>query len=422
MPAGTQIQEVITRLLQQSDYIIGQLGLDLQNTDASTVQTSSTQILNTFKTTIQTNYIGTDSSGATLPGAFDNVRNTYPKQFTYNILQYHVYDAKHPAAPTLSDPRPYVVKQYNYLYTGKNLDITDLKIHFDSTFHTAINAYTNQLPSTDATASTAVDTILGNQVSLLLSPQLLGSLNIIPGLNQVPNLTPNRYRNIVNDQRDNALMNTIKNPSAQTAANVMKSLYTNQSQEMVSVDLSILGDPTLIKQDDWLYSPNPRGIGNNVVSQFFGQFSQSTIAQKYGQIKMDGGELMVTLTVNTPIDIDTDWTNRGLVFPQPGTVPSLFSGLYRVHKIKNDFTGGKFSQVLSLVRHSMSDIITSSAPSNASNGRDATTDIQSGLNSTNQTVAGKANTLGLSAGETVVDTTALPAATSTGESVIQYGR
>lgn len=202
----------------------------------------------------------------------------------------------------------------------------------------------------------------------------------------------------------------------------MKSLYTNQSQEMVSVDLSILGDPTLIKQDDWLYSPNPRGIGNNVVSQFFGQFSQSTIAQKYGQIKMDGGELMVTLTVNTPIDIDTDWTNRGLVFPQPGTVPSLFSGLYRVHKIKNDFTGGKFSQVLSLVRHSMSDIITSSAPSNASNGRDATTDIQSGLNSTNQTVAGKANTLGLSAGETVVDTTALPAATSTGESVIQYGR
>ena len=391
IPAGTQIQEVITRLITQSKFIIDQLGLDKQNTTPTDVQTSLTQILNTFKTTVQVSYVGTNTSGATLPGIFDNIRNTYPKQFNYSILQYHVYDPKHPAAPTLTDPRQYVVKEYNYLYTGKNVDITDLKINFDSTFYTAVNTYTTALPSTETSASTSVNTILNTQASLLLSPQLLGKLNIIPGLNQIPNLTPNRYKNIVNDQRDNVGLNTIKNPAAQTAANVMKSLYTNQKQEMISVELSILGDPTLIKQDDWLYSPNPRGSATGVLGSFFSQFSQHTVAAKYGQIKMDGGELIVSLTINTPIDIDTDWDNRGLMFPQPGTVPSLFSGLYRVISIKNSFSGGKFSQVLSLVRHSMSDIINSSAPSNAANGRDTTTNIQQNLNSTNQTVAGQAS-------------------------------
>jgi hypothetical protein len=422
IPAGTQIQEVITRLIAQSKYIIDQLGLDKQNTTSNDVKTSLTQILNTFKTTVQVSYIGTNASGATLPGIFDNVRNTYPKKFNYSILQYHVYDAKHPAAPTLSDPRKYIVKEYNYLYTGKNIDITDLKINFDSTFYTAINSYTTSVPSTETTASTSVNTILGSRASLLLSPQLLGSLNIIPGLNQIPNLTPNRYKNIVNDQRDNIGMNTIKNPAAQTAANVMKSLYTNQKQEMINVELGILGDPTLIKQDDWLYSPNPRGSTLGSLSQsignFFGQSSQATLARKFGQIKMDGGELMVSLTVNTPIDIDTDWNNQGLVFPQPGVVPSLFSGLYKIMSIKNTFSGGKFSQVLSLVRHSMSDIITSSAPDNATNGRDTTTTTQQNLNSTNQTVAGQANSnLGTSAAPTNS-----PATLSPGEEVVEYKR
>jgi len=393
IPAGTQIQEVINRILQQSSYIIGQLGLDKQNTASKEVQTSLTQILNTYKTTIQVSYIGTNTSGATVNGAFDNIRNVYAKQLNYSISQYHVYDAVHPAAPTLSDARPYIIKQYNYLYTGQNNDITDLKINFDTTFYTAVNSYTNQVASTETTASTSVDTILGTSTSLLLSPQLLGALNVIPGLNQIPNLTPNKYKNIVNDQRDNIGFNTIKNPASQTAANVMRSIYSGDAK-MINVELSILGDPTLIKQDDWLYTPNPRST-NNIFNQFLSQFD---LAKKYGQIKMDGGELVVSLKVNTPIDIDTDWTNKGLVFPAPGTVPSLFSGLYGVTIIKNSFSGGVFTQVLNLYRLSNSDIITSSAPADATNGRDTTTTTQTNLNSANQTVAGQANSkLGTSA-------------------------
>ena len=385
IPAGTQIQDVINRILLQSNYIIGQLGLDKQDDNPSNVQTSETQILNTFKTTISTTYAGVDAGGTQTLSAFDNIRNNYAKHFTYNIHQYSVYDAKHPAAPTLTDSRPYTVKSYNYIYTGKNIDILDLKINFDSTFYTAVNSYTTQKASTNATPSTAIDTILDYGASLLLSPQLLGSLGILPGFNQIKNLTPLRYKNIVGDQRENTGGGIINDPSKQTAANVMGSIYTNASQEMVNVDLQIVGDPTLLKQDDWLYNPNPNASG----SIFNGGLSQFLLAQKYGQIKMDNGELIVSLRINTPQDLDSDVTNQGLVYPPIGSTPSLFSGQYKVTIIKNTFTGGIFTQRLTLTRLSNSDIIDSSAPANL--GRGAVGILQNSLNSLNGTVQGAVN-------------------------------
>lgn len=386
IPAGSQIQEVINKIILSSDYIIGQLGLDKQDANPSDVQPSETQILNAFKTTISTSYAGNTASGQQVVSAFDNIRNNYAKHFTYNIHQYSVFDAKHPAAPTLTDSRPYTVKAYNYIYTGKNIDILDLKINFDTTFYTAVNSYTTQKASTNSTASTAIDSILDYGASLLLSPQLLGSLGILPGFKSIANLTPLRYKNIVGDQRDNIGAGIINDPSKQTAVNVGRSLMTDQKQEMLSVDLDIVGDPTLIKQDDILYNPNP-----NTSSIFNGALSQFDLAQKYGQIKMDGGELLVSLTINTPQDLDTDITNRGLVYPPVGAVPSLFTGQYKIISLKNNFAGGKFTQKLSLIRQSNNDIVNNSPPSNS--GRGVTGLLQNGLNSLNSTVSGTVNGL-----------------------------
>jgi hypothetical protein len=379
IPAGTQIQEIINKIILSSDYMVGQLGLDKQNDQPSDVQTSETQILNTFKTTTSTTYAGVDAGGSQTMSAYDNIRNNYAKHFTYNIHQYHVYDAKHPAAPTLTDSRPYTTKSYNYLYTGQNIDILDLKINFDSTFYNAVNSYTTQKASTNATPSTAIDNILDFGASLLLSPQLLGSLGILPGFNQIKNATPLRFKNIVNDQRETQGAGILNDPAKQTAANVMGSIYNNDAS-MISVDLQIVGDPTLLKQDDWLYNPNPNAGG------IFGMLSQSDTAEQYGQITMDNGELIAALTVNTPQDLDSDMTNQGLVYPPIGSVPSMFSGQYSVKVIKNTFSSGVFTQRLSLVRLSNSDIVNSAAPANT--GRGAVGLLQNGLNSINGTVQG----------------------------------
>lgn len=385
--AGTTIQDVINKVLVQSDFLIKQLGLK-PDTGADEVQSSVTKALNTFKTVVQVTYSGVNAAGVESKGANDKIRNTYAKKFKYNIHQYIVYDPKHPSAPLASDSRPYASKVYNYIYTGQNIDILDFKINFDATFFTAVNSYTKEVAAAQPTASTALNNILADGKSPSLSLNLLGALNLIPGFDKITNLTPLRYKNIVNDQRDNTGMNIIANPAAQTTANMMRSIYTDLSGDMMNVDLKIVGDPTLLKQDDWLYSPSPTtsSIFNSALSQF-------DFAKQYGHIKMDNGTLIATLKVNTPTDLDMDQRNQGLVSPPIGSTPSLFSGQYQILTIKNSFSGGQFTQNLNLVRLTNSDV-TAAAPLN-NDGRGAVNinqSIQGLVNKTVQTVSGMVGT------------------------------
>jgi hypothetical protein len=385
IPAGTQINTVIQKVLEKSSYLRDQLGLDFQNLTAAQQQTNLTQILNTFKTVCTNNYAGTDAAGNVNSGAFDNIRNTYPVQFTYNIHQYaNLNPANHPAAPFLTDSRAYTVKDYNYIYTGKNLDILDLKIDFDATYYTAVAAYTAQFAATQATPSTGLNTLQANGGVVLLSPQLLSASGAVSGFRNIANLTPLKYRAVNNDQRETIGLGIINDPTAQTVANVMKSLYSNFRGDMVTLELQIVGDPTLIKQDDWLYVPSPT---KSTVYNAWDSQGQNDFAGRYGHVRMDNGSLMVSVTINTPLDIDTDWTNQGVVFPQPGTYKSLFSGQYQVTTIKNSFANGKFEQTLTLNRVINNDFINSSAPSTSANGRSTTsaTQSQTNQNSTNST-------------------------------------
>lgn len=380
IPSGSSIVEVIDKIVLQSDYVIDQLGLNLQDkgltpatATAAQQRQSLTQVFNAFRTTCQARFIGTTGSGATVSSAFDNSRNTYPIEITYKIKQYPVFNGTHPALPTLSDSRPFIVKDYNYTYTGKNIDILDFKLAFDYTWFTEVNVYNNQYAAAQATASTGVDTLLSNAPSIMLSPQLLASSGAVPALGAIPVINPVRLQPVVHDQRD-AQLQVIKDPNKVTAANAMRSLYSNSGSDMISVDLDIVGDPTLLKQDDWLYSPSPNSINN-----YNRAISQKEFSNEYGHVKMDAGALIVKLTVNTPIDNDTDWANQGLVFPQPGTYTSMFSGLFSIIKIRNTFENGQFKQKLVLARQPNTDYISNAAP-------DAVSNSDRNQSSTNSTV------------------------------------
>lgn len=380
IPSGSTIVEVLDKIIIQSGYVIDQLGLNLQKNGLTTAtataeqqKQSLTQVFNAFKTTCQARYVGTSGSGAEVTSAFDNARNTFPVEFTYKIHQYPIFHGTHPAMPTLSDSRPFVVKDYKYMYTGKNTDILDFSLAFDTTWFTAVNAYNNQFASSQATASTALDTMLANAPFIMLSPQILAASGAIPALGSIPVVNPVRYQPIVHDQRDTQLQ-IIKDPNKTTAANAMRSIYSRQSGDMVAVSLEIVGDPTLIKQDDWLYSPSPKTSTN-----YNSSTSQKEFSDEHGHIRMDAGALIVKLTVNTPIDNDTDWGNQGLVFPQPGVYTSMFSGLYRIISIKNIFENGQFRQKLELTREPNADLISNAAP-------DAVSNSDRNQSSTNSTV------------------------------------
>jgi hypothetical protein len=396
IPKGTTYTDIINKVLAQSDWLINkQLGLEKPEKKES----QETSVFNAFKVITGSTFLD-----------YDKNRNTYGKLITYKIHQHPTWKTDHPDLPQLSDSTPYTSKEYNYIYTGKNIDIIDFKLQFDTTFYTAVNSYTKTNAATQTTKDTAKNEVESKLPTFLPS---LGFLSqFIPQLGQVPLVSPVRYHNVVGDQSNSIGMNIINRPAAQQSADILKSVYSAAGGDMINVNLTIVGDPTLIKQDDWLYTPNPAkgtgsgatqtpqetgndsplsalenslanaatqvvvGAATNLVTgalnrllgglglkglagstgNFYNSLSQASFAQQYGHIKMDSGDVVCTLTVNTPVDIDIDITNEGLVYPKPGMRTSFFSGQYKLLTVKNKFSQGVFTQDLNLVRYNNSDV------------------------------------------------------------------
>lgn len=356
IPKGTSILDVITRVMAQSEYLINlQLGLEEYSNYTDNTK-DQTKIFNAFKTLTSVEYQGVDAGGSVRNGVYDSKRTRRPMTITYKIHQYPTWNGSSPAVPLFPNSIPYTVKDYNYLYTGKNVDIVDLKLDFNTTFYTAVNTYNSQFSATESSENTDKDIDKNLSGVLSMNPSVIGSI-FVPQLNLVPSATPMRYKHVIGDANSTTGMNIKNRPAAQVAADVIKSIYSSSptgNGDMLKVQLTIVGDSTLLKQDDWLYIPSPAKSAeyNSWDSQ-----SQSQFVAKYGHIRMDAGQVVVRLTVNTPLDIDTDITNQGLVFPQPNTRPALFSGQYYIIHIDSKFVGGKFEQVLHLSRYLNTDYV-----------------------------------------------------------------
>lgn len=345
---GTPITEVIDRVLLQSEYVIKQLGIDVKTTDV-TLSAAQTNKFNFFKILCRTTLVGVSRSGQEEFGAFDNARNVRPIRFTFNVHQYPIYDGNHPFLPPFLDPGKNVVKNYNYIYTGKNTDIINLKIDFNTLFYTDVASYINRSASSNNSPQRGAFELRDNASAIFVTPQLLTAFGVT-ALGQIPNLTPMMLKMQTNDRRDNLGFNIQTNPNSQASANMAKSLYSKYpSGDMLNVEIEIVGDPTLIKQDDVLYTPSPT---TGTVYNSWDTQGQAQFASQFGHVRMDNGELIVHLNIDTPIDLDLDYAggNKGLMAPTLGTYPSLFNGRYKVIKIKNVFKNGQFTQVLNLVR------------------------------------------------------------------------
>ena len=349
IPKGTSIVDLITRVMSHSSYLINlQLGLEDATGEGST-QKDQTEIFNAFKTQSSIEYAGVDKSGAKIKGVYDASRTKRPMAITYKIHQYPTWNGNHPKIPTLPDSIPYTVKDYNYLYTGKNIDIIDFRVEFNTTYYTAINTYTTQFAASLSMQDTDKDTDANNSADIPFSPSFIADI-ALPQLNVIPTATPSRYKHVAGDPNATTGMNIKNRPAAVTASDVLQSIYSaapSGGGGMLHVPMTIVGDPTLIKQDDWLYVPSPTKADEY---NSWTTMSQAEFATKHGHLRMDTGQLVVNLTINTPVDIDADITNQGLVYPQPGTRRALFSGQYYILKIVNKFHGGKFEQVLTLAR------------------------------------------------------------------------
>ena len=350
IPAKSNLLNVIGRMMMQSNFFTTTQGIGETYPDGiSNRVPSQEQIYNTFKITAKTEYQGLNSDGRRQAGVCDDKTGSMHQKYTIYISQYYIYQNPHPRGNNaLVDASLYAIKKYDYIYTGKNLDIMDLNLTFNTTYYTAFMTNPFNIASTEVSRSIddVEEVVKMEQGKTKIRDEIVHPGTIFKQLkNFLANPTPAIFRG---EPTNPAIADA--NPNVQTAKDIARSIFSRPGGDMIVCELGIVGDPTLIKQDDWLYIPDPKKA---VV--YTAPTSQATFASTHGHVRMDTAEVVVELNVNTPLDMDMDieggYGNQGLYFPGPGVYRSLFSGTYKIITIKNNFSKGIFTQKLEMVRY-----------------------------------------------------------------------
>lgn len=315
IPAGTKIDQFIEFIIRNSNYIKDQIKDPLAGDDQINVVTKDpTKPLRWFKIVPSLQVIGYDSS-----------TNQYAYEITYYVRPWTM-QTKHPMA-TNGRVNGWV-KEYNYMFTGKNRDVIDCQIDFDMLYYTQLTSIRDQY----ALATNSVDSTRNAQ----LKGQVEGQLNTQPTGPIVPCTDPVMPVPIAyTSQNPNLqLLSSRSSVKQASAADLQNSLTLSSRGDMINVKLKIIGDPQLIKQDDIFYG---QALSSG---QGLSQFTPN------GSIFTDDSELYVKLNFLTPTDYDDT-----LGLPVSGSYDySLFSGTYKIITVENQFYKGKFEQTLDLVR------------------------------------------------------------------------
>ena len=256
--AGTSIEAVIDMAVRNSDFILNQI-TDPSTDSPQNIATKLGKSLQWFKIVPKVTLLG-----------MDPLTNDYAKKITYYVKTWTVNN-KHPNGPIGATKGS--VKEYNYIYTGKNDDVLDMSIDFDMQYFVQMTVDRNKQQD------------VANQARKDPNDKE-GSVEQIPTPNVV---NPTRLVHVAQDVQNTGQLGGTQTPKKQTVGDINKSLTKTSQGDMINVKLRIIGDPTFIKQDDLFYqqtaTPSNQPLVNN-------------------SIATDDGELYVLVKFNTPIDYD----------------------------------------------------------------------------------------------------------------------
>lgn len=301
--AGTSIVDVINMVMRNSEYIRQQVIDPLSD---SKVVFPENKEVKFYKIIPQ----------ITL-NDFDTTRNVYGKNTTYHIVPYTYYNTKHPNLPYA---RPGgAIKEYNYIYTGKNIDILDFSIDFDTSFYTAV--VVDRKNSEKHSEATGANDNKENDIKRRPTGGSPSSIGV------------NTHVAISNDY---SVASTGSNTTETTlAASVIKNIYSESRGDMINVKLKILGDPHFIKQDDLYVNPGQTN------------YPDSMVMVNDGTVAMDYSEIFCRINFRTPVDMEE---STGLLREDGRYTESKFSGLYKILTVANEFSRGQFVQTLEAIR------------------------------------------------------------------------
>jgi hypothetical protein len=257
--------------------------------------------------------------------SFDAGSNRLMRQHIYRIMPYVFYNAKHRSFSMAEAGAP--KKEYNYIFTGKNKDIINLDLTFDTSFYSALttNASTQEVGNAaKSSAKTGSLTTAGpNQAQAALEAAEKSK-------NAMSKNTSSEVNQHAGSQGANAAL------SSTTTGDIGRQMQESVSSgDLLDVKLKIVGDPDFIKQDDvtfWNVDPGDEYTKND-------------------SLVMDNGNIFVMVNFKSASDYDM---NLGMAVPGQGPYSvGIFSGLYKVMGVDSEFSGGKFTQELHLIRYQL---------------------------------------------------------------------
>jgi hypothetical protein len=307
--AGTSVLHVIDMVMRNSSYITDQIS-DPKDTKPVDLAEKLKKPLYWYKII-----------PSVKAGKFDYAINKFSTETTYHIVPYIVYDSKHPNGP-VTTPKG-AIKEYNYSYTGKNVDVLDLQIDFDTLFYTAVTA---------GSAKWQADQIQKAK------QQLDDAQNAAVTKGPTAKALVTRQLRLISTQPQQQGLGGQQGSAEQIlAADIQKSQYSNSRGDMLNLKLKIVGDPELIKQDDIYTNPAQGGYADQANSPVMDN----------GSIPMDSGEVIAQVNFRTIVDMDQ---TTGLPRVGADANKSIFSGYYRMLTVSNVFQGGRFEQTVDMVR------------------------------------------------------------------------
>jgi hypothetical protein len=212
------------------------------------------------------------------------------------------------------------LRQYNYIYTGKNIDIINFKLNFNTLFFEAVPAAmgNNDTPSAKTGAAPNNGVVVRQNATPTETVQK----------QEVPTPPTKVESSPVQPTGGNA--GQLLNDPYAILAKKMHSAIIDSKASMITGEIELLGDPFYIATG---------GVGNYVSTP------DSRGKTKDGEADHIFSEVLITINFRNPIDINPD---TGMMIFDPELIP--FSGVYKVNKASSTFKDGTFKQRLEILR------------------------------------------------------------------------
>ena len=267
-----------------------------------------------IKTSVKTDY-----------AQFDNINKMHRKIVTYRIIPYkiHVLKFMRPGIFMAKGvAKNDVKKQYNYLYTGANTDIQNLRINYKTAYY------------------------MRNTIEV--------SKDADGVFEKVDNLITRLFGGEDSDGKDltttRSAPSIVKGVSTFNKAGADKGklarsqdfydYLTNPTVDMMRIEMEILGDPAFICQDQYIPLD-----GQDEARKSGGIYDYES-----GSFNADSHTPLMELVYRLPDDIND---KTGVMFEGKGNAPEenlFFAGVYQIVKIESKITNGQFLQTLTCVR------------------------------------------------------------------------